>query len=286
MAKKYDAAGKHLLEIRPQDWLTLAGFPVPQSPADLHIVDADLSGVITTAADKLIRVNNPSGGGGSYLAHIEFQSGADPTLDLRVLRYNVLSRYRHNLPVWSAVFLLRPQAWTRGITGRVSGRLDSVSGIDFAYHLIRVWELPAKSLLNSGIGVLPLATIADVAPEELGPVLQTIQRRLAAEESAKAGNEILLATKLLMGLRYSGKFKEQLMQSLLELRDSETWQFIFGSGKVEGQQQLVLRQGTERFGNPPPEIVERLTKITNSDELGDIAVRLLTASNWTELFGK
>jgi len=35
MAKRFDSAGKHLIETRPRDWLALAGFPVPASDADV-----------------------------------------------------------------------------------------------------------------------------------------------------------------------------------------------------------------------------------------------------------
>jgi hypothetical protein len=57
MPKPFDGASTHLIENRPQDWLALAGFPVPDSPEAISIVDVDLSNVMTTAADKLIRVD-------------------------------------------------------------------------------------------------------------------------------------------------------------------------------------------------------------------------------------
>jgi hypothetical protein len=41
MPKPFDAASKHLIESRPQDWLRLAGFPVPKSTDYISIVDAD-----------------------------------------------------------------------------------------------------------------------------------------------------------------------------------------------------------------------------------------------------
>src|SRR5947209_8579570 len=101
MGKGFDAATKHLIEGHPADWLAYAGLP----PATkLRVIDSDLS-AITTAADKLIQVDEPQ----PYIAHIELQSGADATLDRRMLAYEAMTRLRHELPVRSVVFLLRPQ---------------------------------------------------------------------------------------------------------------------------------------------------------------------------------
>jgi hypothetical protein len=82
----YDITAKHLIEGGPRDWLTLAGLPVPADAAAVTAVDADLS-TVASAPDKLIRVDDPSG---PYLAHVEFQSGADVNFDRQVLVYNVL----------------------------------------------------------------------------------------------------------------------------------------------------------------------------------------------------
>ena len=104
MAKQYDATFKQLVEVHPLDWIALAGLP---SSPDVAVVEAELSS-ITAAADKVIRV----GGSAPYIAHLEFQAGPDPDLDRRLLLYNVLLRWRHNLPVRSVVLLLQPKAMT------------------------------------------------------------------------------------------------------------------------------------------------------------------------------
>ena len=111
MARQYDAATKYLVEAHPSDWLTLAGLP---SAGSLEVVNADLAS-ITAAADKVIRVGGPA----PYVAHLEFQSGADAGLDRRVLAYNVMLGWRHRLPVRSVIMLLRPQAGGPSVTGHV-----------------------------------------------------------------------------------------------------------------------------------------------------------------------
>ena len=295
MARQFDVASKHLIESRPLDWLKLAGFPVPALESDVSIVDADLSSVMTLAADKLIRVDHPAGASGPYLAHIEFQSGSDATLDSRVHMYNVVSRRRHGLPVWSAVFLLRPEAAHGNIKGRVVDRLDAVAAMDFSYHLIRVWELSTDLILNGGLGVLPLAPITAVEPDNLPPVIAAVNDRLANELPMQQGREFLLAMRLLMGLRYDDRLTERLMQSVFEMRESVEWQKIFRSGRdegkvegraeglKEGERDLLIRLATARFGPPSDAMLKKLQAIDSRSEIMELSIRFLEVSDWDAL---
>jgi hypothetical protein len=81
------------------------------------------------------------------------------------------------------------------------------------------------------------------------------------------------------------------MQSIADMVDSVEWQKIYRSGKAEGKAEgvlegerlLLIRQGTARFGVPAGAILQRLQSISSADELGELAVRLLTASDWDQL---
>jgi len=67
--------------------------------------------------------------------------------------------------------------------------LDSDEGgewLKFKYKVIKVWELPVESLLNGGIGTVPLAPIAAVSPEQLPEIIRRMEQRLAAEDPAEA----------------------------------------------------------------------------------------------------
>jgi len=163
MPHAFDAASKHMIQAHPADWLALAGLPIGTS---VQMVDADLSAV-STAADKLIRVDGPV----PYVAHFEFQASADSELDQRVLAYNVLSGRRLARPVRSVVLLLRPEALGPGVTGRVKDPDAGDHRLDFSYRVIRVWELASDQLLTGGLGVLPLAPIGAVSESELPGVI-------------------------------------------------------------------------------------------------------------------
>jgi predicted transposase YdaD len=194
VAKRFDSTTKQLVEAHPADWLALAGLP---SGPPAEVVDADLSS-FTLAADKLIRV----GGSEPYIGHIELQAGADPRLDRRVLMYNSVAADRHELPVRSAVFLLRPEALAPANRGRVQDLVDPACRLEFSYRLIRVWELQVETVLAGGLGTLPLAPIAAVDRPQLPDVYRRVAARLDREAQKTRADELWLATYILSGLRY------------------------------------------------------------------------------------
>ena len=127
--KPYDSATKDLVEMHPSDWLLLAGLAVEGA---VRVVDADLS-TITTQADKVILV-------GGRIVHFELQSGPDRRLPMRILRYNALLDYRHDVPVQSVLVLLRPEADGPSLDGRYRRALPGgpEDHIVFGYDVLRI----------------------------------------------------------------------------------------------------------------------------------------------------
>ena len=287
MPKPFDATSKHLIEWRPADWLMLADLPVPPEPQAVTLVPADLSAV-TAAADTLIRVE---AGPSSYLAHVEFQSGADPRLDERVMMYNVLARWRRRLPIRSVIVLLRPQATTPGTTGRFVDDTDPATRHEFNYRLIRVWELPVEPLLAGPIGAVPLATIVGPADRDLRPTADRVRGRLLGEAEPDRLADLWAATKVLMGLRYDESFVESLMHSVVDMEESSVWQAIFRTGVSRGREEgrevgerdLFVHLATDRLGPPTEAVLARLTDVQSAGGLARVAARLLSATTWDEL---
>ena len=297
MPQKFDAASKHMIDAYPGDWIALGGLP---AGAEMEILDTDLSAV-TMAADKLIRVYAPE----PYVAHIEFQSGPDPSLDVRTLTYNVAGRRRLGMPVKSVVFLMRPQAMTPGVTGRVSDISDPSHRLDFRYKLVKVWEIDPGRLLNAGIGTLPIAPISKVSKSELPSVIEGMERRLANDVAPEEAAEIWTATRILMGLRYSRQMVQSLLAGAKAMEDSTTYQEIIEKGEARGierglerglkrgiehgrvaeARQIIVRMGTKHFGPPDVPTRETLESITDLHRLEDLIDRLLdaTCTGWAQL---
>lgn len=293
MPKPFDAATKHLVEARPLDWLALAGLP---ADGPVRVVDADLSAV-TSAADKLLQVA-ASGTRPAFLAHIEFQSSPDPHQDRRIAAYNALARWRHRLPVYSVVFLLRPQARSRGATGRshdMAGGPDGTYGVDFRYRVVRVWEVPPDVFLAGGLGTLPLAPIGAVDLAGVANVVRRVDRRLTAELPPAEAQDFRTATLLLLGLRHSRQVVRQLMKGLGNMKGNSFCEILLDEGRAEGfkkgraegraeaAREIVLRLGTRRFGPPDDQARAALAAVTDLRRLQRLTDRVLDAGGWDEL---
>ena len=114
----------------------------------------------------LIEVKAPQ----PWIVHVEFQTGYDKTLPLRLQRYNILVHYQQGLPVQSVALLLCPRADGPALSGTSStGSPTGSLYHEFRYNVVRVWELPVEDVLAGGLATLPLAPIADVPPPRSPP---------------------------------------------------------------------------------------------------------------------
>jgi predicted transposase YdaD len=283
MARPFDATTKQLIESYPADWLALGGLPVPAGAA-VRLVDADLSS-FTLAADKLVRVEGPEVAD-PYVGHVEAQAGPDPHLDRRVLTYNAVAGARHDLPVRSVVYLLRPEALSPRNTGRVQDLVDPHCRLDFSYRLVRVWEMSPEALLVGGLGTLPLAAIA-ATPPQLVPVYRRMAERLDRDVPPAQGDELWTAAYILSGLRYPPREVGPIMRGVRRMKESLTYQAILEEGReegrAEGERKVLIRQGTKKFGPPDERSRSALEGITDLSRLEVLAERLLDASGWEDL---
>jgi predicted transposase YdaD len=291
VAQHYDATFKQLVEAHPSDWIALVGLP---PGTEVAAVEAELSS-ITAAADKVIRVGGPA----PYIAHLEFQAGPDPDLDRRVLMYNVLLRWRHNLPVRSVVLLLQPKAMTPRLVGGVTDVDHADWRLEFRYRAIRAWEQPTALFMGGGIGTLPLApvTLPPAAEEQLAGVLEAIADRLRREAKPEEAKELWAATHFLSGLRHDVELVERLMKGVwsMDLEESVTYQAAVArgvtkgrelgrvEGRVEEARKALLLVGRRRFGEPDSAALARLEQINDADRLEALIDRLLIAADWHNL---
>ena len=295
MSKPYDATTKDLLTEWPRDLLAFLGLPAA-ADYEVEAIDADIS-TVTAAADKILRIGGPE----PSLAHIEAQSGPDTTLDERTLHYNVLTGFRHNLPVNSVILLLRKEADSPRLTGNLQKRLPHGRiYLDFFYTVVRVWEKSVEEVLSGGLGVLPLAPLCDVTLDELPAVIARMKERIDAETTREDAGELWTATNVLMGLRYPDTVAEELLKGVQDMEESSTYQAIMRKGRVIGEQigrqegeqagrmeearQMIYLFGTARLGDIDKVTRARIEALTTQEELEGLAKRLAAVENWSELF--
>jgi predicted transposase YdaD len=280
VSKPYDATVKDLLETAPADWLRFLGRP---DAGPVRLIDADLS-TVTTQADKLFHVGDPS----PWLLHLEFQTSRDVWLPQRMRKYNALAAERHQLPVSSAVVLLRPDADGVELTGllRERHRLDRRE-LRFPYTVVRVWQVPVDTLLTGGPGTLPLVPLGDVEPDRLPEVMRRAGDRLKAEVSKPVAEKLWAATYVLMGLRYTEAVSDQVLLGVIAMEESVTYQAILRKGEERGRvkeaRRMLLVLGREKFGAPDDAAQATLDAIDDRQRLEELSKRLFGASTWREL---
>lgn len=279
VSKPFDASLKYLIERFPEDWAQLIG--IRQGPVE--VVEADLS-TVTAEADKVLRIGSAE----PWHAHLELQASYDADLPNRVLRYNVLLNARLGTPVHSTVVLLRKEADGRRMTGRVEIAIPgNAPHLTFTYDVVRAWELPVENLLNAGLGVLPLAPIAETRKEALPGVVRRMEQRL--DHQPEAGT-LWTAASVLMGLRYEEAFIDRLLAGVRNMKESVTYQAIIREGVIKGEESgardMFITMASARLGAPSAEIVERLENIHDPNALKNLGIRALKVESWAELFGE
>ncbi|QEH36073.1 hypothetical protein OJF2_46330 [Aquisphaera giovannonii] len=280
MAKPFDAILKEIFGEAPGPLLEVL-LRRPVGPA--RVQSAELS-TVTAEADSVIRVDEPE----PWLAHVEFQTSYNASLPLRMLRYNVLVHYRHELPVRSVALLLAREADGPAMAGLYRRELPGGDPChDFRYNVVRIWELPAEAILSAAPAVAPLAAIADVTEERLPGVLQAIRRKLEAGAPEGQFKALWTATYILMGLKFSDEIVDRVITGVENMRESSTYQKILREGRAEGEA-IGLRKALKRIGSRKLGIISAadeklLDGITDEAALEALTDRLDSATNWEDL---
>jgi predicted transposase YdaD len=282
---RFDATLKDMFEETPSAWPALVGCPVQH----VEVIDADIS-TVSGAADKVLLIRDKP----LWIHHVEFQAGPDATLPRRMNVYNAVLEDRHDLPVRSSVILLRREANLDLINGRYERRLpgDVDAYRAFRYDVLRVWEMPPERLLSGGLGLLPLAPIGNVAVAGLPEVLRQMKERIAREASPSHRGKLWTATYVLMGLRFPDPTINSLLQEVMGMEESVTYQAIIAKGRLLGERlgaiqearRMLIRFGTRRFGAAPGARVRKaLDQIEDVDELERLADRAADVGTWEDL---
>ena len=290
MAKDFDAATKELLEADPGPWMAYLGL-TPDGP--VRVVDSDLS-TISAAADKVFQVDGPE----PYLIHLEMQSTVDRTLARRLWRYNALLDLKHDLRARSVAVLLRREVDTGDLTGVLDLRLpDSDRIVEFHYRVVRAWEQPVEPILAGGLGILPMAPLADVPRRDVPKVLRRIDARLSRETQPARAAIIMEAALVLAGMRLEEEELEELRRGLQTMNittESSYYRLAVKEGRQQGRQEgriegaraLILRQGQARFGPPDEPTRTAIEAINDLERLERLSDRVLTATTWAELLAE
>ncbi|MBC8139536.1 MAG: hypothetical protein H8F28_26960 [Fibrella sp.] len=312
--KPYDLGVKSLIRFQPKEWLEFLS--VPAGNAAVELLDADLSS-LNLVADGLLKVADTVPHG----VHIECESGAKgAVLADRLLTYNIFAERMTTLPFQSFAVLMTPKSNSPSLTGTLEKRSpDGEVYLTFRYTVVRLYELSPETFLNAGLSVVPLTLLGDIRYTDLAQTVERMRSRFATESAdKKQEQELLAATYVLTGARYSRKLANKILKGALrnvfDVRESDTFQEILEIGRAEGQMQglakglaegqakgfaegqaeaerqtlrdAILRIGTRRFGAPSPDVTRRVQGMDDVSQLNQLLDRLLGTESWHEFWYK
>jgi hypothetical protein len=277
---------KHMTELSPQDWVLRGGW----SAAPATVIDADIA-TITGATDKVIRVAASP----DWLLAVDFQAGHDTVAKLPdLLLYNSALFKRHGLRVRSLLVLLHRGADSPQLTGLYErGFPGEPFDAALRYRTVRVWEVPAQQWLSGGLGLVPLAPLGAVQPEDLPAVIAQMKQRLDPALPPSERAQLWSAAYILMGLRYERALIQSLLQGVTTMKESVTYQAILEEGMAEGEakgkakeaRKILLLLGRDQFGEPAANVQAALDALADVNRLEELTVRLKHAASWQELLG-
>src|SRR5262249_29500973 len=150
----------------------------------------------------------------------------------------------------------------------------------------------SEKWLAGGLGLVPLAPLADIGPAHLPDVIAQMKERIDRDATPGLAAELWSAAYILMGLRYQRAVIEKLLQGVVAMKESVTYQAIIEEGLKEGLKEglsqgeikearkILLLQGRRRFGEPSERVIAAIDALTDVDKLEVLTVRLLETDSW------
>lgn len=292
MAKPFDATLNALLTARPGDWAAYFARQVAIPAGPHEVLDTDLA--TTVQADRIFRIN----GAKPALLHLELEANPRLGVPRDLMRYNTLIDHQYDLPVETVLVLLRPKAEASDQTGLYT-RHGTGGGViaQFRYRVERVWQHAVDDWLAAGPGLASLALLTDEAAGDLERALGRF--RTCLYDSGLDPNvtkSLLGSSYVLCGLRYEYERVAEMYRRLsMLMEESTTYQAILSKGREEGREEgresgrlqslrnVLIRQGTKRFGAPSAEVATTIEGITDLPRLERLAERILDATGWDDL---
>jgi hypothetical protein len=194
-------------------------------------------------------------------------------------------------PVEVVLVLLRRDANSPSLTGSFEIRMPDGSLTNlYNYRVVRLWLEDPESYLSSGVNLAPLAPLTNVTLSGLPGLVQRMAARINAEPPPRSA-KLWTATYLLMGLSYSEEVVANLLEGVMNMQESTTYQAILREGRTEGRvaeaQRMLLMLGETRFGVASETMRSAVEAIHDVERLERMTRRILdmNVEDWNGLLG-
>lgn len=280
--KPFDRIFKAFADEEPELLLRLLGFIPNEATADIQPLRPETAPAVVMP-DFVVMVRTEPGE--RFLFHAEFQSSYHSTVPRQMARYGGSLAWQYQMPVESALILLRPQGTPAEVP--IVGHYDIGSTrTTHPFQVIRLWEVDPTAILETdNPKLLPWAVAMKLSDEQM--------RRIASAIARRADDETFARFLLLGGLRYDrdelgemlGGRRMGLLDAIREGSSLFTEERAEGraEGQAEGQRQgqadearKLLRIGL-RAKFPSLEHIPEIDRISGIERLEALCELLFTA---------
>ena len=197
-------------------------------------------------------------------------------MPLRVLSYASALLLRYELPVYSVVLYLSPNAGHNDPGGYSYGNDDF--GLQFMYQVIQFAKLDGDSFLDSEmVGLLPFMSLMN-APKDMTTKVwlqECVKKIEAAPVDTKTRGTLLFALSLLGGLVHDPTLFQKLISEDI-MQESPFYELVIQRGARENSIKNILTVLTKRFPlsdvNPVAQSLESILEIDRLTELHNNAI--------------
>jgi hypothetical protein len=296
---KYDGRYKVLLKTFFQEFVTLF-LPGLAKNIDFdsptQFVEKDVITSITLGSrhevDLLVQVKY-QGRNAFFLVHIENQATAQTQFPKRMYRYSSWLMAQYNLPVYP-VALLSYEKPAKEAPNVYEVKFEDLNVLRFEYRVIQLNRLSWRQYLDA-VNPVALALLGKmgIPHEERVKVRLECMRKLVSLKLDPARAELvgsLIDQDMELTDEQMHEYESEIKalssdeeQAIMELRTS-WWKQGKQEGLSEGMRQIIVDLGEKRLGKPDNTTMAKLAKLTSADELRALAIRVVDAANWSELF--
>jgi hypothetical protein len=271
----YDQAFKILVDLNPNDWALLAGLTVVHNAAGMETELPERNRHL----DRLIRVSDDQG---DIAVHLEFQAGKSGNrVPIRLIDYSIGVTEKYRLPVHSCVVLLRRPADSPALTGAYKQRSRSVMPyLTFRYRVVRLWQVPVKTLLLPGSSVVVAAVLADHGTLPADEIALRIATCINVISDIDTRAMLFTIAYNLAGLRFNDSQADIMFGR--EISVLEKYSSTVQATLRRGEARLLLTSAEQIFGAPSQEILDKVRN-AKSKKLVEWNLRIRTAQSWAEL---
>jgi len=271
----YDQAFKILVDLNPNDWALLTGLTVVNNSAGMETELPERNRHL----DRLIRVSDDQG---DIAVHLEFQAGKSGNrVPIRLIDYSIGVTEKYRLPVHSCVVLLRRPADSPVLTGAYKQRSRSVMPyLTFRYRVIRLWQVPVKTLLLPGSSVAVAGVLSDYGTLTADEIALRIAACINVISDIDTRAMLFTIAYNLAGLRFNNNQADIMFGR--EISVLEKYSSTVQATLRRGEARLLLTSAEQIFGAPSQEILDKVRN-AKSKKLVEWNVRIRTAQSWAEL---